>query len=65
MKPIKKQYIVDGNNKNVGVKIDIEAYNKLEEVVENYGLAQLMKENEGDETLSLHEAQKLYKILKD
>jgi hypothetical protein len=44
MEAIKKKYIVDENNNKIAVQIDIDAYEKLEELLENYALVQLMKE---------------------
>ena len=41
-----------------------EGYNrKIEELLENYGLVQLMKENEGKETLDVKKAKEFYKKL--
>jgi hypothetical protein len=63
MEMIRKQYIVDENNRRVAVQIPIEVFERLEEVLENYGLAQLMKENEGSEILGVNEAQAYYDSL--
>jgi hypothetical protein len=46
MEPINKRYIVDEQNKKIAVQIPIETFEKLEEILENYALVQLMKENE-------------------
>ena len=64
MKTINKQYIVDEKNKKIAVQIPIEAFEKIEEILENYALVQLMKENEGEETLSINEAKTYYNQLK-
>ena len=63
METIPKQYIVDEGNKIVGVQIPIDVFEKIEEVLENYALIELMKENDGDETLSLKEAEAYYNKL--
>ena len=63
MKTIEKKYIVDEQNRKVAVQLDIETFEKIEEVLENYPLVQLMKENEEDERLSLKEAKAYYKKL--
>ena len=60
METINKQYIVDEQDKKIAVQIPIETFEKIEEVLENYALVQLIKENEGDEILSLHEAKAYY-----
>ena len=60
MEMIRKQYIVDEKNRRVAVQISIGVFERLEEILENYGLAQLMKENEGSEILSVNEAISYY-----
>jgi hypothetical protein len=60
MEMIRKQYVVDEKDRRVAVQIPIEVFEKLEEILENYGLAQLMKENEGGEILSVNEAMSYY-----
>jgi len=64
MEAIKKQYIVDENNQRVAVQLDIGTYQKIEELLENYSLVQLMKENEGSEILDLPKAKTYYSRLK-
>lgn len=60
---IKKQYIVDEKNRKIAVQIDIDTYRKIEELLENYALVQLMKEAENDELLSLPQAKEFYQKL--
>jgi predicted esterase YcpF (UPF0227 family) len=62
MGEVKKRYIVDEQNRRIAVQIDIEAFEKIEEILENYALVQLMKENE-DETLDTKQAKAYYKTL--
>ncbi len=57
---INRQYIVDEYNRKVAVQIPIEAFEKLEEILENYALVQLMKDDEGDESLSIEDAKSYY-----
>jgi len=64
METISKQYIVDEQNKRIAVQIPIETFEKLEEILENYSLVQLMKENEGEELLGVNEAKAHYDQLK-
>lgn len=47
----------------MAVQLDIETFQKLEELLENYGLVKLMKEVESDEKLSIHEAKGYYNKL--
>lgn len=63
METIRKQYIVDEQDKKIAVQIPIEVFEQIEELLENYGLVQLMKENEGEETLSIDEAKTYYNQL--
>ena len=51
MVEVKKKYVVDEQNRRVAVQIDIEAFQRIEEILENYALVQLMKENQQDDTL--------------
>ena len=60
METINKNYIVDEHDNKIAVQIPIETFEKIEEILENYSLVQLIKENEGDEILSLHEAKVYY-----
>ncbi|MGR3309589.1 MAG: hypothetical protein ACUZ77_02340 [Candidatus Brocadiales bacterium] len=64
MEIVKKKYIVDEQNQRIAVQIDIGTFEKIEEILENYALVQLMKENEGDDTLELNEAKAYYQTLK-
>ncbi|KUG24796.1 hypothetical protein ASZ90_005378 [hydrocarbon metagenome] len=63
METVKKKYIVDENNNRVAVQLDIDTFNRIEEVLENYGLVELMKEEELSEKLELKEAQEYYNKL--
>jgi hypothetical protein len=59
MESINKRYIVDEQNKKIAVQIPIDTFEKIEEILENYALVQLMKENENEEVVGVSEA-KLY-----
>ncbi len=56
MLKINKNYVLDSNRKPIAVQIPIAEFEKIEEILENYGLAQLMDEVEDDETLSKEQA---------
>ncbi len=64
METIGKKFIIDEHNKKIAVQISIETFEKIEEVLENYALFQLIKENEGEEILETREAKEYYKRLK-
>ena len=60
MLSIPKKYIVDENNNKIAVQLDIITFEKIEEVLENYGLVKLIKESEYEEKLNLAEAKTFY-----
>ena len=61
---IKRQYIVTDNDRKIGVALDIETFEKIEELLEDCGLALSMEEVEEEESLSLNEAQRCYAQMK-
>ncbi len=63
MTDIRPKYIVDENNKKIAVQLDINTFEKIEEILENFALVQLIKETEKEEKLSVHEAKDFYKTL--
>ena len=65
MLSIKKEYIVTGDNKKRAVLIDIGTFEKIEEILESYGLSKYMKEVEDEEVLSLNDAKSYYETLKN
>ena len=64
MLEIHKKIVLDEHQKPFAVQIPIEEFERLEEVVENYGLSKLMDEVGEDERLSVEEAKKHYRSLK-
>ncbi len=63
MQELKKRYVTDEQNQRVAVQLDIETFERLEAIVEDYGLAKLMEEDDEDETLELSEAKTYYASL--
>jgi ASC-1-like (ASCH) protein len=57
---IKKTYVTDEKKRLVAVQIDIKTYEKIEQVLEDYALVQLIDENNSEEYLSLNEAKEYY-----
>ncbi len=56
MLEINKNYVLDTNQKPIAVQIPLAEFEKIEEILEDYGLAQLMDEVEDDEILNQEEA---------
>jgi RelB Antitoxin alpha helical domain len=65
MLEITKNYLMDENQQPIAVQIPIAEFEKIEEILENYGLLQLMAESEDDERLAKDEAVKYYQSLKN
>lgn len=63
MLDIHKPYLLDENNQAIGVQIPIAELKQIEEILENFCLAKLMLEKEGEdnEQLSKDEALKYYR----
>jgi hypothetical protein len=64
MLEIHKNYIVDENQQPIAVQIPLAEFEKIEEILENYGLAKLMEEVEDEQRLSKEEALQYYQSLK-
>ncbi len=62
---INPDYIVDKNNNRIAALLDIKTFEKIEEIFENYGLYNLMNEEDEDEdeTLDLEQAKEYYNSL--
>lgn len=63
MLEITKNFVTDENQQPIAVQIPIAEFEKIEEILENYGLAKLM-DLEDNERLSKEEALKYYQFLK-
>ncbi|MDZ8108863.1 MAG: hypothetical protein RM338_25015 [Nostoc sp. DedQUE12a] len=64
MLEITKNYVMDENQQPIAVQISIADFEKIEEILENYGLVQLMEESKDEERLSKDAAWKYYQYLK-
>ncbi len=60
METITKRYIVDEQNRKIAVQIPIDTFEKIEEILENYALVQLMEKNENEEVFGVREAKTYY-----
>ena len=64
MLKLHKTFVLDENQRPIAVQIPIEEFERLEEAIENYGLAKMIDEVSDDEQLSVNEAKNLYRSLK-
>ena len=51
MLKINKSYVVDENKQAIAVQIPIAEFEKIEEILEDYGLGKLIEEVENDQIL--------------
>ncbi|MEH1907735.1 MAG: hypothetical protein V7L05_26315 [Nostoc sp.] len=65
MLEVHKNYVLDENQRPIAVQIPIAEFEKVEEILEDYGLAKLMEEVKEEKPLSKDEALKYYQSLKD
>ena len=63
MHDIRKEYVITDDNRKRAVLIDIKTFERIEEILESYGLGKYMEEAENEEVLSLSDAKKYYEIL--
>ncbi|ADJ29664.1 hypothetical protein [Nitrosococcus watsonii] len=64
MLEIHKKILVDENQQPVAVQIPFDEFQRIEQIMENFGLAKLMDETEHDERLSGDAAREYYELLK-
>lgn len=64
MLTIKKKYIVNESNERVAVQLDIETYEKIEQLLEDYVLGERMKENRESDRLKANEAKAQYEKMR-
>jgi len=57
---LNKQYVVDSNNRKIAVQLSIETFEKMEEVIENFALYNLMSKISDDDLLNESEAKDYY-----
>lgn len=61
---IERKYIVDERNRKIGVQLDIDTFERIEHVLEDFALVQLMhKSDEDGEPVLLQEALSYYQNL--
>ena len=60
-----KYYVFDEKHKAIAVQIPIDDFERIENVMENFGLAQMMDETEDDERLCREDALSYYRSAAD
>ena len=60
MEKIKKKYILDKKKRLIAVQVDIATFERIEQLLEDYALGQLMNDNDPDGYLTIEEARELY-----
>lgn len=65
MLDIKKRYVTDSKKRPVAVQVDIETFEKIERVLEDFALGKLIEENDEEENLSVAEASEFYSKLRE
>lgn len=65
MLKITKTYVTDEKKRPFAVQIDIQTFEKMEQLFEDYALGQLINENDQEEQLSLKEAKTFYRQLRE
>jgi len=63
MLDIKKLVLTDEKKRPVAVQIDIETFERMEQLLEDYALGQLIEQNDPADNLTLQEAKKYYQRL--
>lgn len=57
-------FVTDTSNKKVAVQLNIKTYEKIEEILENYGLYHLMEDSAPENLLNVKDAKAIYGKLK-
>lgn len=65
MLEINKNYVLDKDKKPIAVQIPIAEFEKIEEILEDYGLGKLIEEVENDQILDKEKALQYLELLKN
>ena len=65
MLEINKSYVLDKDQKPIAVQISISEFEKIEEILEDYGLGKLIEEVENDQILDKEKALQYLELLKN
>ena len=55
-----KNYVLDENKKPIAVMLPIHEFEKLEIIIEDYGLSKLIDETISDDSLTVNEAKEFF-----
>ena len=64
MLEIKKSYVTDSKKRPVAVQVDIQTFERMEQLLEDYALGQFIEENDQEDLLSVAEAKAYYASLR-
>jgi hypothetical protein len=64
MLKIKKNYVLDERQRPYAVQLSIKDFERIEETLENYGLAKLMDETKSERPLTLEKAKAYYRSMR-
>ena len=62
---MKRRYIMSEDNKPVSVILDISTFEKIQSIIEDFGLAKYISEADDEEPLNRSDASKYYRGLKE
>ena len=60
---IERRYIVDEQNRRVAVQLDIKTFERIERALEDFALANMIREDDDAELLDLDQARIYYEAL--
>lgn len=63
MLKIKKKYVVDEKKRPFAVQVDIATFERMERLIEDYALGQLINENNSNDDMTVEEGKAYYKKL--
>jgi hypothetical protein len=61
LQTIRKKYIVNEENEKIAVQLDIRTFEKIEQLLEDYVLGEMINENKREDNLRVKEAKEYYK----
>lgn len=64
MLKIKKRYVVNEHNEPIAIQLDLQTFEKIERLLEDYALGQSIKAVKDESSLDLQAARKRYARLK-
>lgn len=64
MLDINKTYVTNNKKQPIAVQIDIQTFNRIEQILEDYALGKFIEENNPEDNLTINEAEEWYRKLK-